>query len=252
MRRLSHISIVLIFILSCKTSNKEIDNWNKINNEKDFSLFFNFALETKNVSLLSDCIDSLEKYKPETKYFILRYLDYFNKYADTVQTYKFYLEDLSTHHYDIKERNAVMINLNKSDTIVTVYSNAKYPDFKQLIVTLFDTSGISYNLPEFEMVIHDEKEYLGRKLVVFINSGLSNVEKNSKSNWETLIRECQNVILAFDEAREFKSQKVFGESYSNLTGSEKKFIINLVPINIIIHLYYSFVEVPPPPPLPKS
>ena len=79
MRKLTYILIIVQIVLtSCNQIDKDLTEWKKIKNGKDFSAFFNFALTVQDSLLLYQCIDSLESNKPENTCFVLGYFDYYN------------------------------------------------------------------------------------------------------------------------------------------------------------------------------
>ncbi len=224
--------------------------WNKIKNEKDFSAFFNFAIATEDTVLLSQCIDSLEKYKPTNTCIILKYLDYYHEKLDTVYHSSFFLFDNCEYLRHIKDRNIVFINIDSYNSVQIEYSDSSYSDYHKLLLTLFDTTGDSYDLPEYLIANFNKEEYIARKLGTFISCEMSPDTLNEKATWRKLIKTNKQVLEVYEKIRDYKSLKIFECEFKELYDLERKFIMNLVPVFIENYFYYSFINIPPPPPPP--
>ena len=74
---------------------------------------------------------------------------------------------------------------------------------------------------------------------------------NKKSTWETFIKANKGLLATYDRIRNYKSQKIFSKNFNKLNITEKEFIVNLVPIFIENYFNFSFLNIPPPPPLPE-
>ncbi|MCB2196477.1 MAG: hypothetical protein KQH79_11505 [Bacteroidetes bacterium] len=253
MRKLTYIVILIQLIaISCDKVDNELIEWNKIKNERDFSSFFNFALETNDSLLLSYCVDSLEKYKPENSCLILKMYDYYSESDDSLSNSRYFLFDRCDYLYDIKDRNIVFINIDSADNVKTVYSDSSYLYFNKLLFSLFDTTGDSYRLPEFILTKFNENEYQARRLVTYISCEMSPDTLNKKTTWNLLIKTNKQVIETYENIRNHKSREIFSKEFKELSEKERKLIINLVPIFIENYFYYSFINIPPPPPPPSN
>lgn len=252
MQNLIYILIVIQLIgFGCNNTDNELIEWNKIKDEKDFSAFFNFALTTENSMLFSNCIDSLEKYKPEDKSLILQYSDYYSESTDSLFHSDYILFDKFEYQNSIKTRNIVFINIDNNDSIETEYSDSSYLDYNRLLFTLFDTIGDSYDLPEYVIVKFDKKEFQARRLICFISCELRPDTLNQRTTWELLLKTNKQILKTCESVRNYKSNEIFSEEFKELNELERKFIINLVPIFIENYFYFSFIHIPPPPPPPS-
>ncbi|MBI9056006.1 MAG: hypothetical protein JEY96_19450 [Bacteroidales bacterium] len=251
MRKLTYILIaVQIVLMSCNQVDNDLTEWNKIKNEKDFSAFFNFAIATEDSLLISECIDSLEKYKPKNGCLVLKYYDYYNETEDTILNSGFNLYDKCGLHENIKSRNIIFVNIDENNVVEIEYSDSSFLNYHNLLHTLFDTIGESYSLPEFFITTFEDREYIARKLITFISLEISPDTINKKSSWETVIKANKLVLESYDKVRDSKAQEIFSSEFMNLESSEKKLIINLVPVYLENNFYFSFINIPPPPPPP--
>jgi len=250
MKKLTFIVLTLFLLIGCSKTNQDFISWNKVKNEKDFSLFFNFAINTFDTSLVPVCIDSLEKYKPQKQCITLNMLNYYVSDNDTIIYTGFLEEDECNVHLESKVRNIVYTNINRYDSISIKYVNEKYENLNDLLVTLFDTVGTSYEIPEHRIVIADSKEYYKRNLAVIVHCEMFPDTLLHKTSWKSLIETTKDILYTYENVKNQKSRKIYSKDYSELNDKEKKFIINLIPFYIKIRFYYSIfaIQVPPPPP----
>ena len=222
--------------------------WAKVKNDSDFSKFFNFALENDNLKYYPECIDSLEKYKPDMYCHVLYSYDYYLDYKGSLKQSDFFVDDECSVEIDYKMRNIVAVNIDRTDSILTVYVNGEHTNFNKLIIELFDTLGVSYDLPQSEVVEINGSEYTSKTLGVFINCEMLPDTISEKTSWETLINTTKHVMNIYLTIRESRSEKVYGRSFNKLDERERKLIVKLVPKYIKIRFTASIFRIPPPPP----
>ena len=253
MRILTYILALFLFInFGCQSDNQVKLEWDKVKNGQDFSEFFNFALENNNLKYFPECIDSLEKYKPTMYCHVLYCYDYYLDYKDSIRHSDFFIDDECGMFLDYKMRNIVAVNIDRNDSILTVYTNGEYTNFNKLIISLYDTTEVSYDLPETKTVKFDSVEYLAKSIAVFINCEMLPDTIERKTSWETLINTTKQVQAIYQIVRNNKSETIFGKKFNQLNETESKFIINLVPKFIKIRFVASIFRLPPPPPPPPD
>ncbi|MFH2096635.1 MAG: hypothetical protein ABIJ16_13075, partial [Bacteroidota bacterium] len=93
MKKPTYIVLALFLLYGCSKTNQDLISWNKVKNEKDFSLFFNFAVNTVDTTLFPVCVDSLEKYKPQKHCITLIMHNYYESDNDTIINTGFLEED---------------------------------------------------------------------------------------------------------------------------------------------------------------
>lgn len=253
MRILTYILILFLFInFGCQSDNQVKTDWDKVKNEQDFSGFFNFALENNNLKYYPECIDSLEKYKPKMYCHVLYCYDYYLDYKDSVRKTDFFVEDECSVDIDYKMRNIVAVNIDRNDSILTLYTNREYTNFNKLILSLYDTTAVSYDLPETHIIEYDSAEYYAKSIAVFINCEMLPDSIESKTSWESLINTTRQVQGIYQTVRNNKSEVIFGKRYTQLNETERKFIVNIVPKFIKIRFVVTIFGKPPPPPPPPD
>ena len=177
-------------------------------------------------------------------------LNYYDSDNDTIMNNGFLEEDGCDVHLESKVRNIVYANINRYDSISIKYVNEKYENLNDLLLTLFDTVGKSYEIPEHRIVIANGKEYYKRNLTVIVHCEMFPDTLLHKTSWNSLIKTTKDILSSYENVINQKSQKIYLKEYSKLNEKEKRFIINLIPFYITIRFYYTVfaIQVPPPPP----
>jgi hypothetical protein len=152
----------------------EYGEWSNIKDSADFTALFNFALLTNDSTLYNNCIDSLEKYKPERSCNFMVYLHFREKnsdrdYYNKLYKGKFFLEDCNTH-IDYYIQNVVLYAVDQYDSAHTYYYDNKYDNYESLVNSLLDTISESPNLPDYKIYrIYGDRVYRVRKFLTAIH-----------------------------------------------------------------------------------
>lgn len=249
--------IILLLIYSCSTTNTENENWKKVRNSSDFATFFNFAIGLKDTCILSECIDSIEKYKPKKGGRF--YLQYENK-TDSVLSInrKFILEDLNNGYVsDPIIRNYLFVTIDKQDSVKTIYIDEKCQDYNQKLIELFNSNKISERQPLTEEISFQNKVFVKRDICIFISTNIfpisslysdnNNDTLTIKTSWQKLITVTTELLSTINQIKNNQSVEIFNTEYLDLTNEKKTFIDELIPTNIEI-LFVDLSELKPPPP----
>jgi len=250
MKNKLYILIVIPFLIltGCSKSNSD-EKWDKIKNKSDFSLFFQYAISTDNDKKLETCIDSLKKYMPKEPFKILRYYNYYSSYSDSNYYSNFFVEYQGYNEVDYCYRDILKIEINVNDSVRTIYLGKEIEDFSKSIISLFDTSSISENLPRYYYIPFENEKYIQRNLGVFIRTTMYPDTLNNKTSWNKLIEVTKEVLETVDILKNKKSLRIFNRGYSEINKREKELINELVPT--FINIYFSLKEIPKPPPPPE-
>ena len=88
--------------------NEEESEWNKIKNSSDFCMFFDFALKTKDSTLLNQCIDTLDELILAKQDLVLHYYEFYDFDNDSFIK-KIAFEDLRNKKRGLLEKKCFFI-----------------------------------------------------------------------------------------------------------------------------------------------
>ena len=247
--RFDILFIIPILILTGCLKSPTDREWNEIKTKSDFSLFFKYAITTDNKRILQNCIDSLEKYKPQKYCEILRYYDFYISHRDTTYYSDFFVENQCDDNIDYYYRDILNIEINENDSVKTLYLGENLANYTIFLRSLYDTTSTDENLPRYEYLEYKDKKYIQRDVGVFIYNRMWPDSLVQKTSWHKLIHVTKNVLSTFQKVKNDKSEEIFSKDFNALTIKEKKFIKDLVPEFINIYFYLSEPpRIPPPPP----
>nr|WP_320000024.1 hypothetical protein [uncultured Draconibacterium sp.] len=249
--RLCILFIIPFLVLTGCLKTPTDREWNEIKNKSDFNLFFNYAITTDNTRILQNCIDSLEKYKPQKYCEILRYYDYYISHRDTTHYSDFFVENQCDVNIDYYYRDILNIEINENDSVKTLYLG-ELANYTIFLRSLYDTASTDENLPRYEYLEYKGKKYMQRDVGVFIYNRMWPDTLAQKTSWHKLIHVTKDVLSTFQKVKNDKSEKIFNKDFNALTIKEKKFIKDLVPEFINIYFYLNEPPRIPPPPPPTS
>jgi len=245
MTRYILVSILFAFFCKCNTIEEDKNQWNNIKDSRDFSSFFNFALEASDSLLLNNCYDSLDKYKPMKRCIILTN---YKNISDSLNGEEFLLEDQCGFNINYKNRNILFVNINERDSVEAEYNYLLLSNYSKTLINLLDTDSTSYELPQLAEIEIEGEKYKQRKFGVMIFCEMLPDTMLLKTSWRSLTNVTNKVLTTFDEVKTNKAIKIFNKSYENLTELESSIIDEIVPKIINIHFYGNRK---PPPPLSK-
>lgn len=248
-------SLILVFIIFGCTAKKQIETesnqdtkeWNKIKNSSDFATFFNFALNVADTALFNKSIDSLEETTPTNSNDVLHYIEHYVEESDSMAK-TIALEDLSGKCVCYRERNMLIIITNKYDSIKAYYNQSLLEDYRNELYNIFESNEISLNFPGVSTITYDGKEYLSRRLGVFIYTSLYSDSLETKDSWKDIIYVVKDIEKTIEISREKKSNKLFNIEYNKLNKKRKNLIDRLVPLVINIYIDRPLLFLPPPMP----
>ena len=202
------ITIAILLSIGCNDKNRIDESWNEIQNKSDFNLFFQYAIKSNNQELLINCIDSLEKHKPKEYCEILQYYNFYDDYADSTVYKNFSIENLCDENIDYYMNDLFVIKIDKNDSVQTSYLDKDLPNYKKSLISFYDTTAISFDLPYADSIEYNNKKYLRRRIAIFIYNEMRPDTIQNKTSWNKLILVTKGVLNTIENVKNRKSQKI--------------------------------------------
>lgn len=243
---------MMIISISCSNinrnekvqENEEESEWNKIKNSSDFCMFFDFALKTKDSTLLNQCIDTLDELILAKQDLVLHYYEFYDFDNDSFIK-KIAFEDLRNKNVDYWKRNAFLFKIDSFNQVTAFYRDSLIQNYCSELLYLFETKKISNHFPEVINLSYKGRDYYSKKLVIFIETQTYSDKTNNKPLWLTIFTIITEVKNTVDMVKQNKAIELYNTGYKELNSERRNIIDGVIPLWVSI--YFRPFSIPPSP-----
>lgn len=228
------ISLISLFLSSCKEKKEPVNEWFLIRNKGDFSEFMTYAYKTRDTTFLRAAYDSITAHIPAECCVTANYINFYDPLKDLFFYANFELYDECEPGKRRLTKNSFVINIDSLDRRTFVYNNARLAKMRPTVLELFASNKTSVSLPDVHVIPHADSVLLQRKL--FFDIYISKIDNKGKTcSWSVVLSTVREIVGLTSEAKRAKAEWLYHTSYSNLSETKRRLVDKLVITHIKIH-----------------
>jgi len=218
-------------------------SWDVVKNLDNFSMFFTFAMETKNDSLLNICIDSLNYNLPASNNYELHIFPSYSP-SGTKSFISCDLHEVSGIH--CCDWNCfITMELPRDKPLRTTYIGKRIESYSRFINEVYLSDSVSENFPPYMKVEWNETTIKKRRFFVRLDCEFQKNRNTSKFYWKKVLVQINELLKQFTKIKETISMQLYHVPYP-LLDIEKRRVVDERSKYYFTIKFYDLVPCPPP------